>query len=233
MDIVKLDTEELERYFAQHTLDDATVGKALEKFERAFNLDTKLADVKKLEQNLQDRVSPESYEYFCMKLLSYVVEITNRNLPVDAEESQELLTSRYLGAEDGAWAQAALFLGPLASRPDAQLPLPAVARSIQANLSGDVRGRRPIDHHRRRNGRMAKTQRRAEEGAKEEMDHRRHPLRHRLPPGQLHCESFYQRVNYSSGGFTFIVISNRCNLHIQQSVLDFFRRWEGIFQFVR
>ena len=108
MDIVKLDTEELERYFAQHTLDDATVGKALEKFEKGFNLDTKLVDVKKLEQNLRDRVSPEDREYFCMKILSYVVDITNRNLPVNAEESKELLASRYLGAEDGAWAQAAI-----------------------------------------------------------------------------------------------------------------------------
>ena len=108
MDIVKLDTAELERYFAQHTPDDATVGKALEKFEKGFNLDTKLADVKKLEQSLQGRVPPESQEFFCMKMLSYVVEVTNRDLPVDAEESQELLDSRYLGAEDGAWAQAAI-----------------------------------------------------------------------------------------------------------------------------
>lgn len=108
MDIVKLDTEELERYFAQHTVDDAAVGKALEKFEKGFNLDTQLEDVKKLELSLQDRVPPESYEYFCMKILSYVVDITNRNLPVDAEESKELLASRYLGAEDGAWAQAAI-----------------------------------------------------------------------------------------------------------------------------
>ena len=108
MDIVKLDTEELERYFAQHSIDDAAVGKALEIFERNFNLDTQLSDVKKLEQSLQTSVPRESQEYFCMKILSYVVEVTNRNLPIDAEESKELLASRYLGAEDGAWAQAAI-----------------------------------------------------------------------------------------------------------------------------
>ena len=99
MDIIKLDKYELERYFAEHNLEDAAVGdgaslgKALEKFEAAFNLDTSLPDVKKLEDRLQGSVPPASREYFYLKLLSYVVDITNRNLPVDAAESQALLES--------------------------------------------------------------------------------------------------------------------------------------------
>ncbi len=108
MDIIKLDKAELERYFAQHTIDDTTVRKALENFEEAFNLDTKLSDVKKLEEGLRNSVPRESQEYFCMKILSYVIDITNRDLPVDAEESHALLESLQLSGEDSAWAEGAV-----------------------------------------------------------------------------------------------------------------------------
>lgn len=107
MDIVQLDKAGLEGYFAQHSLEDTTVRKALEKFEGAFNSDTSLPDVKKLEQRLQGNVPPESREYFYLKLLSYVVDITNRNLPVDAEESQALLASLH-SMEDSDWAETAV-----------------------------------------------------------------------------------------------------------------------------
>ncbi len=113
MDIINLDKYELERYFAEHNLEDAAVGdgaslgKALEKFEAAFNLDTSLPDVKKLEDRLQGSVPPASRENFYLKLLSYVIDITNRNLPVDAAESQALLESLH-NFEDNAWAEAAV-----------------------------------------------------------------------------------------------------------------------------
>jgi hypothetical protein len=143
MDIVRLDTRELDAYIAAHTVNGeylrygpelraaldpeqtdeldrmenseivSTVRRALAAFDAGCNSDTKLIDVKRLDQNQRERISslvPANEwargfrEMFLMKILHYLITITNRSLPWDASESEVFKEKRFDLGEDGAWA---------------------------------------------------------------------------------------------------------------------------------
>jgi len=117
MDIIRLDTGELERYFATHTFNEeesganvAVVRQALDAFERGINTDTSLKDVKLLYETHCDKISSLSpthgfREWFLMKILFYAVNLTNRDLPRDADESDIFKARRNDPGEDGAWVE--------------------------------------------------------------------------------------------------------------------------------
>ena len=144
MDIVRLDTDELDAYLAAHTVNGeffrfgpeareglsdeqlaeldrmensekvSTVRQALASFDRRFNSDTKLIDVKRLDQSQRERISslPPANEWarsfrelFLLKILHYVVTITNQSLPWDAGMSDIFKEKRYSVGEDAAWVE--------------------------------------------------------------------------------------------------------------------------------
>jgi len=117
MDIIKMDTSELERYFAgnsfneeENVADLAVVLEALEAFERGITTDTTLKDVKLLYETHWDKIaSPHPTdgfrEWFLMKILFYAVSLTNRDLPRDADESDIFKARRNDPGEDGVWVE--------------------------------------------------------------------------------------------------------------------------------
>ena len=118
MDIIQQDTSELEAFIAQHCGDGAylrhcpdSVREAISDFERTFNSETTLFDVKNLDRKCRDSIPAEFRELFLMKILYYVVTITNRILPEDAYESRLLLEKlkhpEEEDEEENGWAEGA------------------------------------------------------------------------------------------------------------------------------